>query len=107
MPTMQRWLQVARVDEIADRDSKTTWIKDADIALFNLNGQYFAVDETLAPLGAGPSGSVDSRCVTNSRHTSEPHAARCDTLREHLHESAHTSPVCVPEGLIEAREEPG
>lgn len=104
---MQRWLQVARVGEIADREWKAISIKGADIALFYINGQYFAVDETLTHLSSGPSHSFDGGSVTNSWHTSEAGAATGNTLKEHVYDGARTFPVRVREGIIEVCEEAG
>lgn len=103
---MQRWLQVARVGEIADGEWKAISIKGADIALFNVNGQYFAVDETLTHLPGGPSDSFDGGCVMNSWPTSEG-AAIGNTLKEHVYEGARTFPVRVREGIIEVCEDAG
>lgn len=102
---MQRWLQVARVGEIADREWKLISIKGADIALFNVSGQYFAVDETLTHLNSGPSDSFDGSCVMNSWLTSEAGAATGSALKEHVYAGARTFPVRVREGIIEVCED--
>lgn len=105
---MQRWLQVARVGEIGDRDWKVISIKGADIALFNVNGQYFAVDETLTHLGRVPPGDfLQGGCVMNSWRTSDAGAAYGDAPKEHTYEAARTFPVRVREGIIEVCEEAG
>lgn len=105
---MQRWLQVARVGEIADRDWKVISIKGADIALFNVNGQYFAVDETVTHLGRYPAAdSLEGGCVINSWQASDAGAAPGNPLKEHTYENARTFPVRVREGIIEICEEDG
>ena len=105
---MQRWLQVARVGEIADRHWKVISIKGADIALFNVNGQYFAVDETLTHLGSVPSAdSLEGGCVMNSWHTSDAGASSGNALKAHTYESARTFPVRVRECIVEVCEEAG
>jgi nitrite reductase/ring-hydroxylating ferredoxin subunit len=73
---MLRWLQVAQVGEIADREWKVISVNGSDIALFNVDGQYLAIDETLTHLSSGSSAdSFDGSCVMKSWHTSEPGTA--------------------------------
>lgn len=105
---MQRWLQVARVGEIADRDWKVISIKGADIALFNVNGRYFAVDETLThPRGVPSADALQGGCVMNSWRTSDTGAAYGAARQKHTYEAARTLPVRVREGIIEVCEETG
>lgn len=107
MQTVQRWLPVARVGEIADREWKVISIKGADIALFNVDGQYFAVDETLTHLSCGPTDSFDGGSAMSSWHTPEPGTATGNVLEEHVYDGARTFPVRVREGIIEVCEEAG
>jgi 3-phenylpropionate/trans-cinnamate dioxygenase ferredoxin component len=105
---MLRWLQVAQVGEIADREWKVISVNGSDIALFNVNDQYFAIDETLTHLSGGPSAdSFDGSCVMNSWHASEPGTAAGNALKEHAYEGARTFPVRVRDGIIEVGEEAG
>jgi 3-phenylpropionate/trans-cinnamate dioxygenase ferredoxin component len=105
---MQQWLQVARVGEIADREWKVISINGADVALFNVNGQYFAIDESLTHLSSAPSAdSFAGDCVMNSWHTSEPGTAVGNFPKEHAFEAARTFPVRVRDGMIEVGEEAG
>lgn len=105
---MQRWLQVARVGEIADREWKVISIRGSDIALFNVNGQYFAIDENLNHLSSVPSSdSLAGDCVMNSWHASEPRTIAGNLWKEHAYEAARTFPVRVRDGIIEVGEEAG
>ena len=103
---MLRWLQVAQIGEIADREWKVISVNGSDIALFNVNGQYFAIDETLTHLSGGPpADSFDGSCVMNSWHTSEARTAAGNVLKEDAYEGARTFPVRVRNGIIEVGEE--
>ena len=83
-------------------------IRGSDIALFNVNGQYFAIDENLTHLSSAPSSdSLAGDCVMNSWHTSEARTAAGNVLKEHAYEGARTFPVRVRNGIIEVGEEAG
>ena len=103
---MLRWLQVAQVGEIADREWKVISVNGSDIALFNVNGEYLAIDEAFTHLSSGPSADYSgSSCVMNSWHTSAPGTAAANVLKEHAYEGARTFPVRVRDGIIEVGEE--
>lgn len=83
-------------------------VNGSDIAVFNVNGQYFAIDETVTHLSSGPSAdSFEGDCVMNSWHISEPGTAAGNVLKDHAYEGARTFPVRVRDGIIEVCEEAG
>ena len=49
---MSQWLEAARVGEIANRKCKAITINGSAVALFNLDGEYFAIDDLCTHLGS-------------------------------------------------------
>ncbi len=53
---MVQWVSVARVGEIEDKASRVITLNDADIAVFNLGGEYFAIEDLCTHDGGDISG---------------------------------------------------
>lgn len=62
--TMGKFVKVATKSEISDQSAKLLKIGDKRIALFNLGGQFFAIDDT-CPHADGPlsEGSIEGEEV--------------------------------------------
>ena len=55
---MSKFVEVARKDEIPDQSAKCVEVEDKTIALFNLGGEFYAIDNTCTHDG-GPLGEGD------------------------------------------------
>ena len=49
---MSRWYSAARVDSIPSGQGRTVRIADRDVALFNDQGRFYAIDDTCPHQGA-------------------------------------------------------
>lgn len=69
---MSRFVEIARTDEIAPGKGKMVEVEGKKIALFNLEGSYWAIDDT-CPHRGGPlsEGEVEIEVVTCPWHGSE------------------------------------
>ena len=69
---MSRFVEIARTDEIAPGEAKMVEVEGRKIALFNLEGSYWAIDDT-CPHRGGPlsEGEVEREVVTCPWHGSE------------------------------------
>ena len=68
---MGKFIKVARKSEIADQSAKFLEIEDKRIALFNLGGEFYAIDDT-CPHADGPlsAGSIEGEEVECPWHGS-------------------------------------
>ena len=67
---MADFVEVARLDEIPVGTGKAVTIADKAIAIFNVDGQIHAIDDTCPHFGAslGGSGKLNGSIVTCSMH---------------------------------------
>ena len=66
---MAEWITVAQISEIEPGESKVVKLRDDSVAIFNTNGQFYAIDNT-CPHQGGPlgEGKVDGEVVTCPWH---------------------------------------
>lgn len=66
---MSEFVKVASVSEIGSGSAKKVEVNGKEIAIFNINGQFFAIDE-MCPHRGGPlsEGSVEDKTVTCPFH---------------------------------------
>jgi nitrite reductase (NADH) small subunit/3-phenylpropionate/trans-cinnamate dioxygenase ferredoxin subunit len=63
------WRTVCRVGELADGEGKTVTVGGQLIAVFHVQGQYYAIDDTCPHMGASLSGGyVEDGIVTCAWH---------------------------------------
>jgi len=55
---MANLYEVGKIDEMEDGDIKCIEVEDKEIALFKLNGEYFAIDNTCTHLGGAHCAKV-------------------------------------------------
>lgn len=99
---MVQWVSVAQVGEIADKASKTITLNDADVAVFNLDGEYFAIEDLCTHDGGDISGGwVDGDRAVCPRHLAEFSIRTGEALKAPAYEGVHSFPVRVHENVIE------
>ena len=79
---MSRFIEIARTDEIAPGEAKMVEVEGRKIALFNLEGSYWAIDDT-CPHRGGPlsEGEVKGEEVICPWHGSEFNIKTGEVLR--------------------------
>ena len=103
---MRHWLQVARVGEIANREWKVVSINGSDVAVFNLDGEYFAIDNAFAQFPCDQcAGSFEGDGAASRWRVPEPSARTGIPMNDVACETARTFPVRVRDGGIEVCEE--
>lgn len=66
---MPRFVQVATKADLPPGTSLCVTVEDKKIALFNLDGAYYAIDDTCSHAEASLSeGEIDGHCVICPRH---------------------------------------
>lgn len=99
---MTQWVPVAKVGEIADASSKVISLDDADVAVYNLGGEYFAIEDVCTHDGGDISGGwVDGDRAVCPRHFAEFSIRTGEALKAPAYEAVHSFPVRVREDVIE------
>jgi 3-phenylpropionate/trans-cinnamate dioxygenase ferredoxin subunit len=99
---MTKWVEAAHVGEIADRHSKVININGSDVALFNLDGEYFAIEDVCTHDGGDISGGwVEGDRAVCPRHLAEFSIRTGAALKAPAYEGVHSFPVRIHDGVIE------
>ncbi len=79
---MSRFIEIAKINEIAPGEAKMVEVEGKKIAIFNLEGDYYAIDNT-CPHARGPlsEGEVEGEAVTCPWHGSEFNIKTGEALR--------------------------
>lgn len=97
-----QWFEAARVGEIADRKSKVIEVNGSDVAVFNLGGEYFAIEDICTHDGGDISGGwVEGDRAVCPRHLAEFSIRTGAALKAPAYEGVHSFPVRVREGRVE------
>ncbi len=93
---MSQWFEAARVGEIANRRCKVVTFNGYDVAVFNLDGEYFALEDLCTHLGSDlSSGWVEGDRAVCPWHLAEFSIRTGEALKAPAYEGVHTFPVRV------------
>jgi 3-phenylpropionate/trans-cinnamate dioxygenase ferredoxin component len=101
---MAEYVAVAKAGEIADQSGRCFEVKGRRIAVFNLGGEYFAIDDTCTHAdGSLSEGFVSGQEVTCPLHmaTFEISTGRCTGPPADADVTSY--PVRITEGTIEVK----
>jgi 3-phenylpropionate/trans-cinnamate dioxygenase ferredoxin component len=103
---MSHWFEAARVGEIANRTCKVIAVNGSDVAVFNLDGEYFAIEDLCTHLGSDlHSGWVEGDRAVCPSHLAEFSIRTGEALKAPAYEGVHSFPVRVREGVIEIHDD--
>jgi 3-phenylpropionate/trans-cinnamate dioxygenase ferredoxin subunit len=69
---MSKFVPVAKISEIPDQTAKWVYVEGRSIALFNLGGQFYAIDDTCTHEG----GPLSGGCIYGEEVECPWHGAR-------------------------------
>lgn len=99
---MARWYKGARVGEIADRQCKAVLINGTAVALYNLSGEYFAIEDACTHMGSSlSSGWLEGDRAVCPWHLAEFSVRTGEALKAPAYEGVHSFPIRVRDGVIE------
>lgn len=105
---MHEWFVAAREGDIPDRQSRVIELNGSDVAVFNLDGEYFALEDICTHDGGDLSGGwVDGDRAVCPRHLAEFSIRTGEALKAPAYEKVHTFPVRVRNGVIEVCDDRG
>ena len=103
---MSAWTNVAPTGELGPDEYLTVDIDDVAIAVFNLDGEYFAIEDVCTH----DFGTLTGGCVVDGRIMCPRHGAHFDirtgeALTPPAYEPVATFPVRIREGIVQVRDD--
>ena len=103
---MSEWVDVAAVDEVPNGDFRVVEVDGAMVAVFNLNGAYFAVDDICTHDGGSLGGGhVEGDEVVCPRHGARFRITTGEVTAPPACEALHRFPVRIRAQRIEVRDD--
>lgn len=103
---MSDWIDVAPVDTLPPGSRRVVHADDAAIAVFNVGGRFYAVEDVCshdgAPLG---DGEVDGDEIVCPRHGARFCLRTGEALTPPAYEPIPTFPVRVENGVVQVRDD--
>ncbi len=104
---MSEWIDVCAVDEIKPGEFKTVWADDIEIAVVNVDGEFYAIEDVCTHDGGELTGGIIEGCEIECPR----HGARFDlrtgaVLAPPAYEDVPTYSVRIKSGRIEVASEP-
>lgn len=103
---MNEWLTVARVEELARFDRRIVDVDGTHIVVFNLDGQYYAIEDVCTHDGGQlTGGTVEGDQIVCPRHGARFCIRTGAALSAPAYEPTSTFPVRVENGVIQVRDD--
>ncbi|MBX3651265.1 MAG: non-heme iron oxygenase ferredoxin subunit [Burkholderiales bacterium] len=103
---MADWVTVAAVGEIATGSCKVADVDGVAIAVFNIGGEYFAIEDVCTHDGGElASGHIDGDQVVCPRHGARFCVRTGDALSAPAYEPTAKFPLRIEGGQIQVRDE--
>jgi 3-phenylpropionate/trans-cinnamate dioxygenase ferredoxin component len=108
---MSHWSDVAPVNEFGPGQSRLVNIEGVEIAVFNLDGQYYAIEDVCSHdgspmLGCGlePEEVLDSEQIICPRHGARFCIRTGTALAPPAYEPIATFPIKITNGMVQTRD---
>jgi 3-phenylpropionate/trans-cinnamate dioxygenase ferredoxin subunit len=99
---MAEWIDVAKVDELTPGNRKIIMTDVAEIAVFNLDGEFFAIEDVCTHDGGElASGVCDGDQIICPRHGARFCIRNGKALTPPAYEDIETFPVRIKESMIQ------
>jgi len=103
---MSDWVSVARAGELAPGQWRSVDVDGAQVAVFNLNGQYFAIEDVCTHDGGQLSGgSVEGAEIVCPRHGARFCIRTGAALTAPAYEATAKFPVRIENGEVQLRDD--
>ena len=102
---MNEWITVARVEELAPRERRVVAMDDTQIVVFNLDGQYYAIEDVCTHDGGQlTGGTVEGDQIVCPRHGARFCLRTGAALSAPAYEPINTFPVRIENGMVQVRD---
>lgn len=96
------WIEVARVGEIDNNSCILFDLDDEDVAVYNLDGTYYAIEDQCTHDGGDlASGWVEAGCAVCPRHGARFDIRTGKVMAPPAYEDIHAFPTRVQDGAIQ------
>lgn len=103
---MSEWVTVAREGELAPGEFQVVDVNDTQVAVFNLDGQFYAIaDMCTHDAGQLTGGTVEGDEIVCPRHGARFSIRTGAALTAPAYEPTDTFPVRVQQGQIQVRDD--
>ncbi len=103
---MADWITVAAAGEIAPGACKVADVDGVAVAVFNIGGEYFAIEDVCTHDGGElASGQLDGDQVVCPRHGARFCVRTGDALSAPAYEPTAKFPLRIEDGLIQVRDD--
>jgi 3-phenylpropionate/trans-cinnamate dioxygenase ferredoxin subunit len=102
---MSEWIDVAAENELAPGTWHTIDVEGTDVAVFNLDGAYYAIEDVCTHDGGVlTGGEVDGDVIVCPRHGARFSIRTGEVLAPPAYEDVPTFPVRVEAGIVQVRD---
>lgn len=99
---MGEWIEVCAVDELKPGDFKTVWVDDIEVAVVNVDGEFYAIEDVCTHDGGELTGGIIEGCeIECPRHGARFDVRTGAVLAPPAYEDVPTYPVRIKAGRIE------
>jgi 3-phenylpropionate/trans-cinnamate dioxygenase ferredoxin subunit len=103
---MSDWVTVAKVGELAPGSHRVTDVDGANVAVFNVNGEYYAIEDVCTHDGGQlTGGTVEGDEVICPRHGARFSIRTGAALTAPAYEPVAKFPLRVENGVIQVRDD--
>jgi 3-phenylpropionate/trans-cinnamate dioxygenase ferredoxin component len=102
---MSEWIDVAAENELAPGTWRTIDVDGTDVAVFNLDGAYYAIEDVCTHDGGVlTGGEVDGDVIVCPRHGARFSIRTGEVLAPPAYEDVPTFPVRIEAGIVQVRD---
>jgi 3-phenylpropionate/trans-cinnamate dioxygenase ferredoxin component len=103
---MAAWINAGTVEEIPPGQYKTIDVDDVPIAVFNVEGKFYAIEDVCTHDGGILTGGEFKDCViTCPRHGARFDVRTGEVLAEPAYEPVAVFPVRVQDGMVQVKDD--
>lgn len=103
---MNDWIDVAAVGEIGPGECKTLLMRGVEVAVFNIDGGFFAIEDECSHEATPLSdGSVEGDTVICAKHGARFSLRNGEALSPPAYEAVAIFPVRIRDGRVEVRDD--
>ena len=103
---MSGWVDVARVEELPSGAHRVIDVEDAEIAVFNLGGAFYAIENVCTHDGGVlTGGTVEDHEIVCPRHGARFDITTGAVTAPPAYEDVHTFPVRTENGVVQVRDD--
>lgn len=103
---MSHWQDVTPADALSPGQFEIVDFDDIDVAVFNVGGEFFAIEDVCTHDGAELAGGpVDGAVITCPRHGAQFDLRTGAVLAPPAYEPVRTFPVRIENGVLQVRDD--